>query len=131
MCSAPAIRRAESRDRKGSSLERTNHARPVMLATDLAQGIPDALEPRVRAQVIDVPVRPPRYPPVVRDASTYPSRPEGAAHIYVEAASKLEGAEFPDSDQLASGTKEDQCVSAGSWFHDRAPRPPAEAYLTP
>ena len=41
-----------------------------------------------------------------------PPGPERAAYVNVEAASKFESAEFPDLDQLVSGTKEDQCVSA-------------------
>jgi len=78
-----------------------------MLAADLVKRIPDTLEPRVRPQVIDVPARALGYLRVVRDAGAYPSRPEGAAHIYVEAAAKFEGAEFPDLDQLLPGTAED------------------------
>ena len=88
-----------------------------MLTTIASKRVADAVEPRVSPQVIDVPVRPLGYLPVVRDAGAYASRPEGAADIYVEAPSQLEGTELPDADQLISGTKKDQCVSAASWFH--------------
>jgi len=89
-----------------------------MLATIVAKRVADAVEPRVSSQEIDVPVRPWRDLLVVRDAGAYPSRPEGAAHVNVEAASKFERTELPDLDQPISGTKQDQCVSAASWFHD-------------
>jgi hypothetical protein len=78
-----------------------------MFAANPAIGVPDPVESGVRPQVIDVPVRPLRCLLVVRNAGAHASRPEGAAHINVEAGSKLEGTELPDLDQLVPGTIED------------------------
>jgi hypothetical protein len=44
---------------------------------------------------------------MVRDAGLHASRPQGAAHVNVETATKLQGAEFPDSDQSFLGTEKD------------------------
>lgn len=104
---APAIRGAESCERNGRTLLGADEASPAMLATDPAVRVSEAVELHLRAQVIDVPVRPERYLCVVRDAGAHSSRSPGAAHIYVEAASKLDGTEFPDLNPLIAGTRED------------------------
>jgi len=84
-----------------------DEARPLVFATNRIVRIPDAVEPRMGPQVIDVPVRPRRNLPVVRDAAADASRPQGTADINVETSSQLEYAESPNLDQLIPGTKED------------------------
>jgi len=59
------------------------------------------------SQVINVPVGSRRCLAMVRDAGLHASRPQGAAHVNVETATKLQGAEFPDSDQSFLGTEKD------------------------
>jgi hypothetical protein len=44
---------------------------------------------------------------MVRDAGPHTARPQGAAHVDVETASKLQAAKFPDLNQLILGTKKD------------------------
>jgi hypothetical protein len=59
------------------------------------------------SQVINMPVRSRGYLAMVRDAAPHTSRPQGAAHVNVETATKVQGAEFPDSDQSFLGTEKD------------------------
>lgn len=93
-----------------------------MLATNPVVGIPDPLEADMAPQVINVPVRPRRHLLMVRDSRPHTSRPQGAAHVNVETSSKLERAEFPNSDQLSPGTKKDQSVGAAFCCYDRPAR---------
>jgi hypothetical protein len=78
-----------------------------MLATNRAVGIPDPIEAGVGSEVINVPVRSRRQLPMVSDASPDASRPQGAANINVETASKLQRPELPDLDQPLPGTEKD------------------------
>jgi hypothetical protein len=78
-----------------------------MLATNPVVRIPDPVDTGMGSQVINVPVRSRRQLPMVRDAGLHTSRPQGAAHVNVETAPKLQGAEFPDLDQSFLGTEKD------------------------
>ena len=44
---------------------------------------------------------------MVRDACPHTTRPQGATHVDVETASKLQAAEFPDLDKPNTGTEKD------------------------
>ena len=85
---APAVRRTESRKRNRSSAQGVDEAGPLMLTTNRIVRIPDALEPRMGPQVINVPVRPLRYPPMVRNSGADASWPQGTANINVETSSQ-------------------------------------------
>jgi hypothetical protein len=78
-----------------------------MLATNPVVRIPDPVEAGMGSQVINVPVGSRRYLAMVRDAGLHTPRPQSAAHVNVETAMKLQGAEFPDSDRSFLGTGKD------------------------
>jgi hypothetical protein len=78
-----------------------------MLATNPVVRIPDPVETGMAPQVINVPVGSRRYFAMVCDAGPHTSRPQGAAHVNVETASKLQGAELPYLDQPFPGTEKD------------------------
>jgi len=84
-----------------------DEASPAMLATRLLVRSPNPLEPRVGPQIINMPVRSLRQLLVVRKAGPQASRPQGAAHVNVEASTQFEGTELPDLNPLLTGTKED------------------------
>jgi len=84
-----------------------DEAGPLMLATNRAVTIPDAVESRMGAQIINVPVRPLRHLPMVRHAGADASRPQGTANISVETSMQVEHAESPNLDQHVPGTKKD------------------------
>jgi hypothetical protein len=114
---AVAVRRAESCDRNGSSAQGVDEASPLMLATNPVARIPDVFEAGVGPQIINVPVRSLRRLLMVYDAGSDTSRAERAADVNVETPSKLQGAEFPDLDQLIPGTKKDQSIGAAFCCH--------------
>jgi hypothetical protein len=100
---APAIRRAESHDGNRGSPQPADDASPLMLATNRAVRIPDPVEAGVGSEVVNVPVRSRRQLPMARDASPDASRPQGAADINVETASKPQRPELPDLHQPLPG----------------------------
>ena len=77
-----------------------------MLATGPAMRRPNPVEPRVRPQKINMPVRSVRHLLMVRDAGPQASRPQGAADVNVEASTQFEWTEFPNLNPLLARTKE-------------------------
>jgi hypothetical protein len=65
-----------------------------MLATNPTVRIPDPVEAGTGSQEIDVPVRSRRYRTMVCDARPHTARPQGAAYVDVETASKPQETEL-------------------------------------
>jgi hypothetical protein len=110
---ARAVRRPKPDQRFCGSLHARQDPGPLVLPTPRIVAEPDALESRVRPQIVDMPVGPFRAALMMGDAGPKASRAQSAPQINVEPALESQVAEPPDAYGHRMIQPKYQCVGAG------------------
>ena len=118
MGSAPAVGGAESGQRCLSARQLEQHARPLVFPAPRIVRVPDASQSGMQAQVIDVPVRPRRQLPVMRQARTDTAGTEGAANVHIPAGPQRQATQPPNAQ--AAGITRSQNEGVGSRVRGQA-----------
>ena len=86
------------------------HLRPLMLPADRVVRVPCALQSGMQVQMVDVPVRPRRPLPVMRQPRANAAGTEGAANVHVPAGTHGQVAKPSDAQAASLARGEEQGI---------------------
>ncbi len=91
----------------------------MVFAMDLIIGMPYFAQRQYWREVINVPVPPAAWIPVVLNAGLQSARAKSTADVNIKTGSEGQGAEFANADWFFNGREENQGIGARKRIHDR------------